>query len=160
MLGLRHRVHVRARRSKALVGETLLCGHEALLAKPLTFMNLSGEAVGALARRYRLDPADIIVVCDDVNLPLGRLRIRARGSAGGHKGLHSIIRSLGTGDYPRVRVGIGSPERDMVDFVLSRFRRDERKVVLEAVGRAADAVEAVLAEGIESAMNRFNAPSG
>ena len=158
ILARRHGIHVKARRSKSLVGEGVIAGEKVVLAKPLTFMNLSGEAVGALVRRYRIDPSDIIVIADDVNLPLGRLRIRAGGSSGGHKGLRSIIHSLGMEDFPRIRVGIGSPKGEMVDFVLSRFHKSERGVVDEAVNRAADAVEAILSEGIEPTMNRFNAP--
>ncbi|MCL6629059.1 MAG: aminoacyl-tRNA hydrolase, partial [Armatimonadetes bacterium] len=93
-----------------------------------------------------------------VNLPLGRLRIRARGSSGGHKGLRSIIHSLASEDFPRIRIGIGSPEQiDMVDYVLSRFNRSERRTIKEAVEKAADAVEAILSEGLDQAMNRFNA---
>ena len=156
VLARRHGIHIRSRRNRASVGEGIIAGEKVTLAKPLTFMNLSGEAVSGLVRRYRVKPTDIIMICDDVNLPLGRLRIRAGGSAGGHKGLASVIRSLGTDDFLRIRVGIGSPERDMVDYVLSRFGRAERGVVREAVERAADALEVCLADGIEPAMNSFN----
>ncbi len=159
ILARRHHIHVRSRRNKALVGEGVIAGEKVVLAKPLTFMNLSGQAVGGLLRRYRLEPSDLIVISDDVNLPLGRLRVRARGSAGGHKGLSSIIHSLGTEDFARIRIGIGSPGFGMVDYVLSRFGRAEREVAREATSRTADAVEAVLAAGIEQAMNRFNAPA-
>lgn len=158
MLARRHCIHVRSRRSKALVGEGIIAGEQVLLAKPLTFMNLSGEAVGALVRRCKMDASDILVICDDVNLPLGRLRVRAKGSAGGHKGLLSIIRSLGTQEFPRIRIGIGSPKGDTVDFVLGKFERAERGAARAAAGRAADAVEVILAVDITEAMNRFNAP--
>ena len=160
LLGKRHHIHVKARRNKASVGEGEIVGEKVILARPLTFMNLSGQAVGGLARRYRLDISDIIVICDDANLPLGRIRVRASGSAGGHKGLTSIIHALGAQDFPRVRVGVGSPSGDMVDHVLSRFKRGERAAAKEAISRAADAVEAILSEGIESAMNEFNASPG
>lgn len=157
ILARAHGISVKSRRNKAHVGEGVIENQKVVLAKPLTYMNLSGEAVGGLMRRYRLKPADLIVVSDDVDLPLGRIRIRASGSAGGHKGLRSIIHSLGTQEFARIRVGIGSPDREMVDYVLSRFHRKERDVVKEVVGRSADAVQMILAEGIEQAMNRFNA---
>ena len=159
LLGKRHGIPVRSRRLRALVGQGQIDGRQVILAKPLTFMNLSGQAVSALVRNYRVTPEDIIVISDDVNLDLGRLRIRARGSAGGHKGLKSIIHDLGSEDFPRVRIGVGAPERDMVDYVLSRFKRSELPAVREVVERAASAVEMVLQEGIDQAMNVFNAPS-
>ena len=129
-----------------------------LVVKPLTIMNLSGEAVAAVAGFYKVDPAAILVVADDVNLPLGRLRLRARGTAGGHNGFKSIIARLGTEEFPRLRVGVGrgDPRRDLADHVLARFDDDERSEVERAMARAADAVETFLAEGIEAAMNRFN----
>jgi PTH1 family peptidyl-tRNA hydrolase len=130
----------------------------ALIVKPLAFMNLSGQAVGELARYFRVEPADVLIVVDEVHLPLGRLRVRARGSAGGHNGLKSIEAHLGTDQYPRLRVGVGrgSGERDMADHVLSRFEADERGVIAETIGKAADAVEAFLNDGIDVVMNRYN----
>ncbi|MEI6668991.1 MAG: aminoacyl-tRNA hydrolase [Acidobacteriota bacterium] len=129
-----------------------------MLVKPLTMMNLSGEAVGDLARFYKVEPSDILAVADDVNLPLGRLRLRVGGSAGGHNGFRSIIGCLGSELFPRVRVGVGrgDPRRDLADHVLARFDPDEAEEVARAIARAADAVETFLAEGIEAAMNRFN----
>lgn len=156
LLAKRHRIHVRTRRSKSLVGEGAIDGHQVVLVKPMTFMNLSGQAVGDLARRYRVKHSDIIVICDDVNLPLGRIRIRPQGSSGGQKGLKSIIHSIGGEDFPRVRIGIGSPRKDMVDHVLSRFAKAEQKAASEAVERAADALDAIITDGLEKAMNRFN----
>ena len=134
-------------------------GPESLLVvKPLTMMNLSGEAVAGLASFYKVESAAILVVADDVNLALGRLRLRARGTAGGHNGFRSIIGRLGTGEFPRLRVGVGrgDPRRDLADHVLARFDDDEREEVERAIARAADAVETFLAEGIEVAMNRYN----
>jgi PTH1 family peptidyl-tRNA hydrolase len=129
-----------------------------LLVKPLTMMNLSGEAVAGLAHFFKVDTTAILVVADDVNLPLGRLRLRARGSAGGHNGFRSIIGLLGTEEFPRLRVGVGrgDPRRELADHVLARFDADEADAVVESVARAADAVECFIAEGIEAAMNRFN----
>ena len=158
LLANRHHIFVKARRNRAIVGEGTISGEKVVLARPLTFMNLSGEAVAGLARRYRINPEDITVICDDVNLDLGRLRIRASGSAGGHNGLKSIIHSLGTQDFARVRMGVGSPRHDdMVKHVLSKFNRAERSIAKQTTDEAADAVEAILSEGIEPAMNRFNA---
>lgn len=158
ILARRHHINVKTRRGKAIIGEGEIEGQRIILVKPHTFMNLSGQAVADLSRRYRLQPSDVIVIADDVSLPLGRLRIRASGSAGGHNGLKSIIFSLHSEEFSRVRIGIGSPNRgEMVDHVLSRFRRDESQTVHESVMRAADAVETILSSGIEMAMNRFNA---
>jgi PTH1 family peptidyl-tRNA hydrolase len=134
-----------------------------LLAKPLTFMNLSGEAAGALSRYFRIDPADLLIVVDEVHLPLGRLRARARGSAGGHNGLKSIIAHLGE-DVSRLRVGVGRGaeeadgrvRRDLADHVLSRFEPDEQKEVDRMIVRAADAAETFITSGIAAVMNAYN----
>jgi peptidyl-tRNA hydrolase, PTH1 family len=131
---------------------------DALLAKPLTFMNLSGAAVVGLLQFYKIDLAGMLVVVDDVNLELGRLRTRSAGSAGGHNGLKSIIGSLGTDAFARIRVGVGRGDarRDLADHVLSRFDAGERAEVEAAVGRTADAAELFVAEGIGPVMNRYN----
>jgi len=132
---------------------------QVMLVKPLTFMNKSGEAVQALAGFYKIEPADIFVVTDDVALPLGRLRARREGGAGGHNGLKSMIQSLATQEFPRMRVGVGrgDGQRDLADHVLGRFGADERDTVSAAVLRAADATEMFLSEGIGRVMNAFNA---
>ena len=130
-----------------------------LLARPLTFMNLSGQAVRGLLDFHKLDQADLLVVADDVNLPLGRLRARPGGSAGGHNGLKSVAQHLGTEQFARLRVGVGRGDagRDLADHVLARFEPDERPAIEAAVGRAADAVDAFARDGIAAVMNRFNA---
>jgi peptidyl-tRNA hydrolase, PTH1 family len=130
----------------------------ALVAKPLTFMNLSGQAVGDLLRFYKIDLSDLFVVVDDANLELGRLRARAGGSAGGHNGLKSLIGLLGTEEFARLRVGVGRGDarRNLGDHVLAKFDPSEQSDVVEAVGRAADAAELFVAEGIGPVMNRFN----
>jgi PTH1 family peptidyl-tRNA hydrolase len=129
-----------------------------LLAKPLTFMNLSGPAIVGLLQFYKIELADLLVVVDDVNLELGRLRTRSRGSAGGHNGLKSVIGALGSQEFARLRIGVGRGDarRDLADHVTAKFERDERDGVAEAVGRAADAVDLFVAEGIAPVMNRFN----
>lgn len=130
----------------------------ALLAKPLTFMNLSGHAARDLLRFFKIDPADLLVVVDEVHLDLGRLRARRAGSAGGHNGLKSLIEQLGTEAFPRLRIGVGRGDgrRDLADHVLARFDPAEREIVAGTVSRAADAVELFVAEGIGPVMNRFN----
>lgn len=131
---------------------------DVVLAKPLTFMNLSGAAVVALLQFYKIDPVDLLVVVDDVNIDLGRLRARPEGSAGGHNGLKSIIGSLGSQAYARLRVGVGRGDgrRDLADHVLAAFDAEERAIVAETVDRSADAVELFVAEGIGPVMNRYN----
>ena len=129
----------------------------ALLAKPLTFMNASGEAVGGLARYFKIEPADLLVVVDEVQLPLGKLRARARGSAGGHNGLKSLIAHLGD-QFARLRIGVGRGEmrRDLADHVLARFDADEAAEVERMTTRAADASEMFVTSGIEAVMNAYN----
>jgi PTH1 family peptidyl-tRNA hydrolase len=130
-----------------------------ILAKPLTFMNLSGQAVAATAGFYNIEPADVLVIVDEAALPLGRLRARREGSAGGHNGLKSVIQHLGTPAFARLRVGIGrgTDGRELSDYVLGRFEPAERDTVSAAVLRAADAAEMFISDGIERVMNAFNA---
>jgi len=144
---------------EALHIRTIAGEYPVVVAKPLTFMNLSGHAVAGLAGFYKIDPADVLVVTDDVALPLGRLRARPEGSAGGHNGLKSIIQHLGTPAFPRLRIGVGRGDdrRDLVDHVLGRFEAGERETVSAAVLRAADASERFLSDGIERVMSAFNA---
>ncbi len=142
----------------ALIGKLRTLGEGTLIAKPLTWMNLSGEAVAGLTRYFRIELPDVLVVVDDIHLPVGRLRARARGSAGGHNGLKSIIEHLGTQEFARLRVGVGrgDPRRDLADHVLATFDHDEREDVSDALTRAADASELFVSEGIDVMMNRFN----
>ncbi|CCW33984.1 peptidyl-tRNA hydrolase [Chthonomonas calidirosea] len=159
LLSKRHGIPLSERGFRALYGRGVIEGEPVCLFLPMTYMNLSGEAVGAISRFYRIPPEDMIVILDDVNLPLGQIRLRAQGSSGGQKGLESILQHLGTEAVPRVRVGIGRPsDGDVVSYVLSRFKREEEPLVQEATMRAADAVEYVLKEGWNKAMSRFNRP--
>ena len=146
-------------RFRALTGEVTLGGKRVLVVKPQTYMNLSGEAVKLAGGFYKIPPERILVISDDVSLPLGKLRIRAGGSAGGHNGLKNIIAHLGTDQFPRIRVGVGEkphPDYDMADWVLGRFQGEDKKAIDAAVKRAADAVECLIGEGVDRAMNRFN----
>ncbi len=128
-----------------------------LLAKPRTYMNLSGQAVRRLARFYKIAPQDILVIYDDLDLPLGVIRLRPEGGSGGHKGMKSIIESLGTQAFPRLRIGIGRPpHEDAVDYVLSHFTLDEEIAIENACERAVAAVECFLTEGLAAAMNEYN----
>jgi PTH1 family peptidyl-tRNA hydrolase len=129
-----------------------------LLAKPLTFMNLSGRSIQQLMHFYKIEVQDLLVVCDDVNLPLGRLRARGTGSEGGHNGLRSIAEALGTIDYARLRIGVGRGDlrQNLADHVLARFERGEVPGIEDAIARAADAVETWISDGLPPMMNRFN----
>jgi len=134
------------------VGETRV-----MLAKPQTFMNLSGDAIGKLFAFYKIAPSDLLVVYDDLDLPLGKMRMRPKGGAGGHHGMESIIARIGTSEFPRLRVGIGRPNPNTdIDHVLGDFEGDERALMDETFARATDAIQAWLREGLTKAMNKFN----
>jgi len=144
----------------ALIGRGRIAGAAVLLVKPQTFMNRSGKAVACLLSTYGLRPADVVVVVDDLTLPLGTLRWRRRGRAGGHNGLKSIIEEIGTTDFPRLRLGIrpDRPPADTVEFVLSEISPEERPTVEAMIGCAVAAMTVFLRDGIEAAMSRFNGP--
>ena len=152
----KHGIAIRERKARAKVGLGEVAEKGVVLAKPRTFMNLSGQAVSRLVRQFNVPLEDLVVICDDLDLPLGRVRIRQRGGSAGHKGMESIIDSLGSQDFPRIRVGIGRPDGDEVSYVLSDFTAEERDVVREAMADVADALYCILTEGIEAAMNRYN----
>ena len=143
--------------ASALIAKWRRSSEVVLLAKPLTFMNESGQAVGELARYFKIDIADLLVIVDEVHLPLGRLRARARGSAGGHNGLKSVMAHVGD-EFARLRIGVGRGEsrRDLSDHVLSRFEADEKEDVARMIERAADAAELFITSGIAAVMNAFN----
>ena len=143
----------------ALTSEAVIGGQSVLLMKPTTFMNLSGQAVSEAARFYKIPADHVLVISDDVDLPLGKLRIRKSGSAGGHNGLKHIIQLLGTDQFPRLKIGVGGkphPDYNMADWVLGQFQGEDKKTINAAVARAADAVECLLADGIDRAMNQYN----
>jgi PTH1 family peptidyl-tRNA hydrolase len=158
-LARRHRVEFSSSPADAVVARVRGLADDVMIVKPLTFMNLSGRAVGDLVRFYKVAAAsDVLIVVDDVALPTGRLRVRARGSAGGHNGLRSIIEGLGTEEFPRLRVGVGrgDPGRTLKDHVLARVAADDRATLREAALKAADAAEAFVASGLAAAMNEYN----
>jgi peptidyl-tRNA hydrolase, PTH1 family len=158
LLASRHGAAFEAAPADALQAKWRHQGEVVLLVKPLTFMNLSGPAIAELVRYYRVDLADLLVVSDDVNLSLGRLRLRAGGSEGGHNGLRSVADALGTVEYPRLRIGVGRGDirRELADHVLARFDKDEQSGIEGAIARAADAVEAWTDQGFETVMNLYN----
>jgi PTH1 family peptidyl-tRNA hydrolase len=160
-----HGISLTHRGAHSKLGTGEVANTRIVVAKPQTFMNLSGEAVAALVRRYNISPQDIVVIYDDLDLPLGKIRIREKGSSGGHNGLKSIISRLGTQDFPRIRVGIAPAEDsdsistlkvDAIEHVLSDFTDAEKTLMQETYGKVATAIECVLAEGIAAAMNKYN----
>jgi len=152
-------IRVIERKHKALVGRGYIDGMKVVLAKPQTFMNLSGESIREIIDYYKVDPqSELAVVCDDISLELGQLRIRKKGSAGGHNGLKNIIAQLGTDGFARIKMGVGNkPEGyDLADYVLGHFTGAERKIMDESIGYAVDAAVTMLEKGPDEAMNRFN----
>ena len=149
------------RRYEALLGDGQVADQRVLLVKPQTYMNLSGRSLLAVTQFYKLAFPDVLIVCDDLDLPVGRMRLRAGGSGGGQKGLENILLRLASNDIPRLRIGIGKVDRSVTsDYVLSRFTPDERETIEQVVTTAADAVECWLDKGIDAAMNRFNPERG
>ncbi len=158
-LARRENVKLNKLKYRALTGEVRAGGVRVLVLKPQTYMNLSGEAVKLAGGFYKIPPDHVLVISDDVSLPLGKLRVRAGGSAGGHNGLKNIIAHLGTDQFPRIRGGIGAPEHpdhQMVDWVIGGFPPAERKIVDEAVSRAVDAALCVIEKGVPAAQNAYN----
>ena len=152
-------VNINKARFKALTATCDIGGESVLLMKPKTFMNLSGDAVAQAARFYKIPPEHVIVVSDEISLPIGKLRIRTKGSAGGHNGLKDIIAKLGTDAFPRIRIGVGAPphpDYDMADWVLSSFKNQDAEDMLAAAARAAQAAQCYITQGADRAMNRFN----
>jgi PTH1 family peptidyl-tRNA hydrolase len=151
---------IRAQKSAqgALIGEGRLGGDRIILAQPQTYMNRSGEPVSALMRVYGLEPAELLVICDDLDLSVGSLRLKSRGGDGGHKGLRSIINNLGTNEFSRLRIGVGRPSSkdETIDYVLTGFDKDEQILLKEGIEAAVTGIRQWLFEGVEKAMNRVN----
>ena len=158
MLADRLNISVKEKKHKGLCGKGMLGAEKVILLKPQTYMNLSGESVRAAADFSKIDHEHIIVMYDDIDLDVGKLRVRAKGSAGGHNGIKNIIAHLGTQEFPRVRIGVGAkPDRmDLADYVLGRFPQVEQSVMEDAFKEAAEAAAAIVEDGIDAAMNRFN----
>lgn len=155
----KYNINVMELKHKAKIGKGYIDGEKVILAKPLTFMNSSGESIRAIIDYYKAEPeTDLIVILDDISLPPGQIRIRKRGSAGGHNGLKNIIQHLGGENFQRIRMGVGEKpkEYDLIDWVLGHFNREDRKAVDEAILKAVQAVEMILKDGADAAMNEFN----
>ena len=159
LLAEKYGIKVNKLRFKALTGEGRIAGQKVLIMKPQTYMNLSGESVREIVYYYQIDPEEeLIVIYDDISLDVGQLRIRKKGSAGGHNGMKNIISHLGTEVFPRIKVGVGEKPKkyDLADYVLSRFSKEERAIMEEGCQKAVEAVEMILRGEMEEAMNKFN----
>lgn len=158
VLADRYNIDVSERKHKALCGRGAIEGQKVVLMKPQTFMNLSGESIRAAVDFYKVEPEDIIIIYDDVSLEPGQLRIRLKGSAGGHNGIKNIIAHLGTQEFPRIKVGVGAkpPRMDLAAYVLSRFSQGEQKLMDDAFKEAAEAAVMMMADGADRAMNHYN----
>lgn len=158
-LAERHNIPVQRLKFRALTNTITVGDQKVLLMKPVTYMNLSGEAVHEAAAFYKIPPEHVLVISDEVSLAPGKIRVRRSGSAGGHNGLKNIIAHLGTDQFPRIRLGVGQkphPDYDMADWVLGKFQGEDKKAVEEAVKKAADAAECLIREGVDKAMNQYN----
>jgi PTH1 family peptidyl-tRNA hydrolase len=155
-LAYKNNIEVKKVKFKGLCGDGFIGGSRVLLLKPQTYMNLSGESILDAVQFYKVEAEDLLVIYDDLSLPLGRIRIRPSGSDGGHNGMKSIIYLIGRDDFPRLRVGIGAPEFNMVDHVIGMFEEMERNVVSDMIKLSADAAHSIVNEGIVQAMNRYN----
>lgn len=156
-LASKHDIKVDKIKFKALVGDGRIAGQKVLLVKPQTYMNLSGESVREVVNYYKTEPEEIIVIYDDLDLPLGNLRIRKSGSAGTHNGMKSVVYQLKSDQFPRVRIGIGqNGDRDIIDFVIGGFKKEEVSILEETVDKAVMAIESMIGETIDVAMNKYN----
>ena len=157
-LAVRNGITFSDRKHNGLVGKGIISGEKVILLKPLTYMNLSGECVGPAADYYKVEPENVIILFDDISLDVGRIRIRKKGSAGGHNGIKSIIAHLGSENFPRLKFGVGDKpkEMDLADYVLGRFSSQDEATVSEGIKRACEAVECMIGEGCDVAMNKYN----
>lgn len=151
-----YNIKVKKLKGKALIGDGVIAGEKVILAMPQTFMNLSGESVRELCQYYKIEPKDVIVIYDDKDIDVGKIRIRVKGSAGGHNGMKSIIYQLQSEEFPRIRVGIGMPSGDLADHVLGHFSKEEQEKIEQAGKHAAAAVETIITDNVEKAMNQYN----
>lgn len=156
-LAYKNRIVLNKIKHKAVLGQGLIHNQKVLLAKPQTFMNLSGRSVLEILNFYKIEPKDIIVIYDDMDIEIGKLRIRPKGSAGNHNGMKSIIYEIQSDDFLRIRIGIGKPVyEDRVSYVLGRFSKEDRQSIDQAIQKAAAAVEMIIKDGMNAAMNRYN----
>lgn len=158
ILSAEYGIKVSRLKHKALTGEGEIKGSRVLLVKPQTFMNLSGESIREIVAWYKIPMQSLILIYDDIDLPIGKIRVRYKGSSGTHNGMKSIIYQLQSDDFPRIRIGIDKapPGWDLADYVLSRFSQDERKIVNNSIIKSAEAAAAIVTSGVEAAMNMYN----
>jgi len=155
----KYNIKISKEKFKGYYGEGFIGGEKIILLKPQTFMNLSGECLRDFVHWYKIDPENIIVIYDDISLPVGKMRIRPKGSAGGHNGIKNIIYQLGTDVFPRIKIGVGSPENkeyDLIDFVLGKFTKEETEILVKTVIKSSEAVESIIKNGTEKAMSVYN----
>lgn len=154
----RHGISLTEQKHKGLIGKGVINGEKVILVKPLTYMNLSGECIRPVCEYYKVNAEDCIVAFDDISLDPGRIRIRKKGSAGGHNGIKSIIAHLGTDAFPRLKFGVGDKPKqmDLADYVLGRFNREEEIIVSDGIEKACEAIECMISEGYDAAMNKYN----
>lgn len=155
-LANKYNIDINRTKFKGVYGEGVIGGKKVMLLKPTTYMNLSGESIREVINFYKLDNEEIIIVYDDISLDLGKMRIRPKGSAGGHNGIKSIIANLGSDIFPRVKVGVGQPKNDLVSHVLGKFTKEEDKLLAKTIPAAAEAIETIIKEEVKEAMNKFN----
>ena len=155
-LASKYSINVDKLKFKALVGEGRISGQKVILVKPQTYMNLSGESIQEVMNFYKADPENLIVIYDDIDLDLGTLRIRKSGSAGTHNGMRSVVQHINSTAFPRIRIGMGGPKGDIVDFVIGGMSKAESEVLRETVDKATEAIDCIIESGIDMSMNRYN----
>lgn len=162
LLAERYQISITEKAHKALVGKGMIGGQKVILVKPQTYMNLSGESIRSVLDFYKTELSELIVVYDDISLEPGVLRVRKKGSAGGHNGMKNIIQHLGSQEFPRVRIGVGEkpPYMDLADYVLGRFTKEEQPLMADAFQAGTEALVSILTDGVDAAMNRFNGAAG
>ncbi|MBU5486277.1 aminoacyl-tRNA hydrolase [Clostridium sp. MSJ-11] len=156
LIASRYNVDINRIKFRGMYGEGNICGEKVILLKPTTFMNLSGESVREVVNFYKISIDNIIVIYDDVDLDVGRVRIRPKGSSGGHNGIKNIIYHLGTEDFTRVKIGVGKAEKDMVSHVLGRFSKEDKETIDKCINATVEITETIIKESTESAMNKYN----
>lgn len=155
-IAAKHNISIDKKGFKGLYGKGIIDGEKVILLKPYTYMNLSGESVVEAANYYKINKENIVVIYDDISLDVGKIRIRTKGSAGGHNGIKNIVLHLSSEEFPRVKVGVGEPTENLVNYVLGKFSQDERKKIEEVLNIVTEAVECMVVDGVQNAMNKFN----
>ncbi|SHK04565.1 peptidyl-tRNA hydrolase [Clostridium cavendishii DSM 21758] len=155
-LASKYNIDINREKFKGVYGDGYIGGEKVILLKPTTYMNLSGESIREIKNFYKIENEEIIIIYDDISLDVGKLRIRAKGSAGGHNGIKSIISNLNSDVFPRIKVGVGAPEHDLVSHVLGKFTKEENEILEKSIKASVDAIEVIIKEELQSAMNKFN----